>query len=300
MFIIVFQLLILRTVFPFSENNINNNFSDQVAIYFNLPTREFTIAENAYETEDVVKLTPGSHQVNILLDNSVFHIPFLVTQDKEQHFTLFTPDELDLHVQMKTGEQEIRSIELSAIVFELYHAVPIGFQKKILISSKIYLDSCLFSIVNPIMNNSVNHYRITLHTDGNQYNKVMILKEGVAEFLKTFNPLIIDITDGKKISLFESEWVAELQTDSEILYRDQQQIKSVKIISQPDNAQVYIENELLGVTPLELFFTQNTHIELIIRKEGYYEKLLEIDMREVKNEMKIDLEERDKEEEFEL
>jgi len=263
-------------------------------ICISLPAVECKMDEVIFE-DSTTSFSPGTHEITLFHNGSPFRIPIQVTDAEKQHFSLFSPDQLLMKMEGNIPSGQIERIDLSAILFEQHNLIPIGVKKTILTSSIDCLDECLFQIIAPIQNNSVNQYQLTIYTEEDRFQKYLILKEGVAEFLKAFNPLIFDITDGKKISLFESEWVAERQTQSEIIYRDQQQVRSVQIITQPDYAQVYFGNELLGITPLELFFTQDILIELTIQKEGYYEQRLIIDMRESQNEFHIELEERNKE-----
>mgnify|MGYP001188776682 FL=1 len=263
-------------------------------IWISLPAVECKMDEVIFE-DSKTSFSPGTHEITLFHNGSPFRIPIQVTDDENQHFSLFSPDQLLMKVEGDIPSHNITQIDLNAIVFEQHNLIPIGVKKTILTSSTDCLNACLFQIIAPIQNNSVNQYQLAIYTEEDRFQKYLILKEGVAEFLKSFNPLVFDITDGKKISLFESEWVAERQMQSEIIYRDQQQVRSVQIITQPDHAQVYFGNERLGITPLELFFTQDTFIELTIQKEGYYEQHLIIDMRESQDEFHMELEERNKE-----
>jgi len=258
---------------------------------------EFLIDENIYHQDAELELTKGIHNVIVHSKDSPLNIPIQVTDDKNQIFTLFTREELNLAIEAKNKNESINNIILSAIVFETHNAIPIGLKKEIITSKKILNNECILNIIHPIQNNAVNQYLLTIDIDGNHFKKYLILKEGVAEFLRSYNPLIFDIKEGKKISLFESEWVAGRQTESEIIYRDQQELKSILITTLPDDAEIYIGNELLGVTPIELFLSQDSFIGLSIKKEGYYEKYLEINMKDSKNVYFIELEDRNEEEE---
>lgn len=296
---LVIQLFTIGVLFTADRNNGVVYQTNGIALHFDWLEVDLTNHEVVFMTDESQPFRSGAHNVTVFVNGSPFQIPIQVNKDEKQRFTLFTPEQLLVKMEGNIPSGQIERIDLSAIVFEQHNNIPIGQKLTILTSKELCTADCLFSINAPIPNNRVNQYLLTLYTDKKRFQKYLILKEGVAEFLKAFNPLVFDITDGKKISLFESEWVAERQTQSEIIYREQQQVRSVQIITQPDYAQVYFGNELLGITPLELFFTEDAYVELTIRKEGYYEKYLELDMREVKNEFHIELEERNEEQEAE-
>jgi len=289
------QLLTIEFIFAVDLNENVFLKSDEITLHFNFFMEDYTRDEVDFKLSEGQSLTSDVRDVVIYVKGVTFRIPIQVTDDENQHFSLFSPDQLLMKIEGDIPSHNFTQIDLNAIVFEQHNLIPIGVKKTILTSSTDCLNACLFQIIAPIQNNSVNQYQLAIYTEEDRFQKYLILKEGVAEFLKSFNPLVFDITDGKKISLFESEWVAERQMQSEIIYRDQQQVRSVQIITQPDHAQVYFGNERLGITPLELFFTQDTFIELTIQKEGYYEQHLIIDMRESQNEFHIELEERNKE-----
>lgn len=287
--IVLIYLILPVFLFSFFTDDENSLFLNKKNILLAFPTIRFSM-----------ELFPGNHIITLHDDAGDFDIPIEVTNDYKQQFTFFLPEDLCLKIRNKDQTERIAYIDLSAIAFVKYNSIPIGVKKNILICDNVLENEGMFKINGPIQNNSVNNYMLTINMCGNVYKKYLILNEGVAEFLKFYNPLMFEGKEDKKISLFESEWVASQKIDSEILYRDEKQIRSIIINSQPDTAAIYIGNELIGFTSHEIFIISDDIIELIISKKGYCDSYLEISTEDNSQEFLINLEERKPETEIEL
>jgi len=117
----------------------------------------------------------------------------------------------------------------------------------------------------------------------------MILPHGVVSFLKGIQTIAIE-EENKKISLFESEWVAQNKESSDVVYRDGLKgIRSTTIRTKPSDSDLYIGNEHIGTTPYEIFLKEDVPVFIMIRKEGYFDQELRLMRDEMGAETHIEL-----------
>jgi len=250
--------------------------------------------------QDGVKLKPGIYYVKLNFEQSSFGIPIEVSGADKQTFNLFSPEALQFKIEGKDEIDGMIMVVLSAIEFKEQNSIFFGSKKEILSSETPCGHEGRLEIKNPIPNNSVNNYLLTVYIGDEEHKKYLNLHKGVFGFLKRYSKMMFDIKEGKKISLFESEWVAEQRAESEIVYRDEKKIKSILIKTLPNNAKLYFGNLLIGKTPYELIIKGDRVFELTVRKEGYYDTYLEIDPGHLQEENLIKMEKEKPEEEIDL
>lgn len=235
-------------------------------------------------------LSPGVYRVETKDESGWLSIPVFVDQLPQQDFYLFGPQELSIDLSLLESEYRLlRKINLSGVRFVKIGMSLVGKRSILLESDTLSQAHVSFRVVNPIFNTSVENYILSVIQEDQRYEKYMILKQGILSFLKGVEAIALEETD-KKISLFESEWVAQNQQESGIVYRDGvQEIKSTLIKTAPAVSDLYIGNEFLGHTPYELFLKEDVPVFITIKHEGYFDQEIKLIRAEMEPERIIQL-----------
>jgi len=290
--VVVFMSLLFIITRLFSNSNIATTTSDMKGITFHYDGL-LCMDSIVYEQSDqatALFLSPGIYQVNVKDPRGWLTIPVYVDHSTQQEFYLFGLKDLDINLKLSDEtSRSIKNISLSAVKFRKIAMSLIGKRSVILESEVISQTGLSFHIVTPIFNTSVENYILSVIQEDKRYENYMILKQGILTFLKGVEAIALEEKD-KKISLFESEWVAQNRQTSGIVYRDGvQEIKSTVIKTDPPGSDLYIGNEFLGHTPYELFLKEDVPVFITIKHEGYFDREIKLIRAELEAEQVIQL-----------
>lgn len=187
---------------------------------------------------------------------------------------------------------EIEDISMFAILFKEVNGIVFGKKLKILEADNIEQGVCHMRFIEVEKVSGCETFQLSILTDVEKFEKYIILQDGIKSFFELYNPLIITTGEDKKISLFESEWVAWQSVDARTLYRDSlENLRSTIIRTSIPDCSVYLGNVEIGRTPFEIVLTEDTALELTIVKEGFYDHYIKLIPETLTKEYFINMEE---------
>lgn len=289
-FIMLFLLFIITIAFSTAHSATATSHKKDCSFHYEGLMRMDSITHEDFDHQMDLFLSPGVYRVETKDESGWLTIPVFVDQVPQQAFYLFGPQDLSIDLSLLESEYRLlKKINLSGVRFVKIGMSLVGKRSILLESDTLSQAHVSFRVVNPIFNTSVENYILSVIQEDKRYEKYMILKQGILSFLKGVEAIALEETD-KKISLFESDWVAQNQQESGIVYRDgAQEIKSTLIKTKPPVSDLYIGNEFLGHTPYELFLKEDVPVFITIKHEGYFDQEIKLIRAELEPERIIQL-----------
>ena len=287
--IILFLLFIITIAFSTTHLATSTSHKKDCSFYYEGLMRIDSLAYDESAHKINLFLSPGIYRVETKGESGWLSVPVYVDQLPQQDFHLFGSEDLSIDLSVSNNEYGLlRKISLSGVRFLKIDMSLVGKRTILLETDTLSQAEASFRIVNPIFNTSVENYILSVWEENNRYEKYMILKQGILSFLKGVEAIALE--EDKKISLFESEWVAQNRQTSGIVYRDGvQEIKSSLIKTVPANSDLYIGKEFLGHTPYELFLKEDVPVFITIKHEGYFDQEIKLIRAEMEPEQIIQL-----------
>ncbi len=251
------------------------------------------------EPGQVVECEPGVHWISLPRENGYSFFPAEVSSFTPSTFVLFPPENAMLFFQSPLLEKgtQLRT-ELDALVFLPAGNTVVGTYQTVMRGTGMLETPVQMHWDGFFYPTSVNIYRLETWSNTSRWQQAFRLEEGLASLFQSPEQRLMEPGEWQKISLCESDWMAQLQELPEPFsttgvfsteatkhaepmapprWRDSlAQPLELLVSSEPMGAEVSLEGTTLGKTPLTVVLPLPDPFSLVVRAPGFMDATVEV------------------------